>query len=51
MPEFRSSGQFKKYLLDLCATGFGKSLAEPRIAKPHFSRTWVEAVLSLAALA
>jgi hypothetical protein len=28
-----------------------KALAEPRIAKPHFSRTRMEAALSLAALA
>jgi hypothetical protein len=50
MPEFRSSGQFEKYLLDLCATGFDKSLAEPRILKPHFSGTRVEAALSYRSL-
>jgi hypothetical protein len=36
MPEFRSSGQFEKYLLDLCAAGFGKRLGGTAYCKAAF---------------
>jgi hypothetical protein len=36
MPEFRYSGQFEKYLLDLCAAGFGKRLGGTACCKAAF---------------
>ena len=36
MTEFRSSGEFEKYLVDLCAAGFGKRLAGTAYCKAAF---------------